>query len=387
MTVKKFVGKIHLWLGLTSGLLVFLIAITGCLYAFQWEIQELLQGYRHVETRNEAFLPPSTLREIAERELPDRKIHGIQYEGNARAASVIFYDYDPLYYYIVYVNQYSGEVLKVKNMQHDFFYFVLQGHYYLWLPPAIGEPLVSIATLVFVVMLISGMVLWWPKKKKAKQRFRIKWDARWRRRNYDLHNVLGFYAMAIALVLALTGLVWGFEWFGSAVYRAAGGDKEMQYEEPASPSGPAMLATLPIDKLWMQLREVYPDVDLLEVHVPESDTSAIAVTVNPDRLTYWKADYHFYDQNTLEEVPSHQVYGRFEKADAADKLIRMNYDIHTGAILGLPGKVLAFFASLICASLPVTGFYIWYGRNYKKSSRVRTPVTVRRRRLEVPQEA
>jgi len=47
----------------------------------------------------------------------------------------------------------------------------------------------------------------------------------------------------------------------------------------------------------------------------------------------------------------------------------MNYDIHTGAILGLPGKILAFFASLICASLPVTGFYIWYGRKYKKKEK------------------
>jgi len=36
----------------------------------------------------------------------------------------------------------------------------------------------------------------------------------------------------------------------------------------------------------------------------------------------------------------------------------MKYDIHTGAILGLPGKLLAFFVSLICASLPVTGFII-----------------------------
>jgi uncharacterized iron-regulated membrane protein len=44
----------------------------------------------------------------------------------------------------------------------------------------------------------------------------------------------------------------------------------------------------------------------------------------------------------------------------------MNYDIHTGAIIGLPGKILAFFASLIVASLPITGFYIWWGRKQKQ---------------------
>ncbi len=48
----------------------------------------------------------------------------------------------------------------------------------------------------------------------------------------------------------------------------------------------------------------------------------------------------------------------------------MNYDIHVGAVLGLPGKIMAFFASLIAASLPVTGFYVWCGRKKKKKVQV-----------------
>ncbi len=53
----------------------------------------------------------------------------------------------------------------------------------------------------------------------------------------------------------------------------------------------------------------------------------------------------------------------------ADKIARMNYDIHVGAVLGLAGKILAFSASLIAASLPVTGFYIWWGKKHKKVKR------------------
>ena len=56
----------------------------------------------------------------------------------------------------------------------------------------------------------------------------------------------------------------------------------------------------------------------------------------------------------------------FSDKNNGEKLRSLNYAIHSGAILGLPGKILAFFASLICASLPVTGFYIWWGRKYKK---------------------
>ena len=104
---------------------------------------------------------------------------------------------------LVYLNPFSGEVLKVKDAQAGFFPFILDGHFYLWLPHEIGQPVVATATLVFLVMLISGLFLWWPKNKKAtKQRFSIRWNARWRRKNYDLHNVLGFYATWIAIILA-----------------------------------------------------------------------------------------------------------------------------------------------------------------------------------------
>lgn len=88
-------------------------------------------------------------------------------------------------------------------------------------------------------------------------------------------------------------------------------------------------------------------------NIPLSEEYAIAANANPEEGTYWKIDYRYYDQYTLEEVQVDHIYGRYPGAKAADKLLRMNYDIHTGAILGLPGKILAFLASLLCASLPL----------------------------------
>jgi len=372
VTVKKAIGKIHLWLGLTSGLVVFVVAITGCLYAFQAEIQELTQPYRRIEKKDTPLLSPSELKEIAIKELPGKKVHSALYEQGDRSVVVSFYDFDPLYYYLVYIDPYDGRVLRVKNMSYDFFYQVLQGHFYLWLPPAVGQPVVATATLVFVFMLITGIVLWWPKNNKTKQRFTINWGAKWRRKNYDLHNVLGFYSTWVALILALTGLVWGFEWFANSLYQLAGGNKKIIYEEPLSIKLSDDIITNPVDKLWIQLKKENPGVDILEMHFPTSDTTSLAVTINPDRKTYWKSDYRFFDQYTLNELSSDHIYGKLSDASAADKLIRMNYDIHTGAILGLTGKVLAFFASLICASLPVSGFYIWYGRKYKKTKKGKT---------------
>ena len=59
------------------------------------------------------------------------------------------------------------------------------------------------------------------------------------------------------------------------------------------------------------------------------------------------------------------IYGKLDHATASDKIMRMNYDIHTGAILGLPGKIFAFLISLLIASLPITGILIWWGKRNK----------------------
>lgn len=365
---RYWFGRVHLWLGMSSGLVVFIVAVTGCIYAFEREIQDFTQSYRFVEPMNAVLLPPSTLKDVAVKEVPDKHVHAVLYPGEGKSAQVIFYAFDPEYYYIVYLNPYTAEVLKVKDMEKDFFHIVLDGHYYLWLPPQIGKPVVASFTLVFVVMLISGLVLWWPKNRKAsKQRFSIKWNARWRRKNYDLHNVLGFYAAGIALVLALTGLVWGFEWFANSTHAIAGGEKSLLYIEPASDTTNYQRASTPaIDRVWDIMRKEYSSARVIEVHIPETQFSPIAANANHDDKTYWQMDYRYFDQYSLKELDVDHIYGRFADANAADKLIRMNYDIHTGAIIGLRGKILAFFASLIVATLPVTGFVIWVGRRKKE---------------------
>ena len=372
MRIKKIIGKVHLWLGFTSGIIVFVIAITGCLYAFQAEISELTQSsFRKVAAQNAPYLLPSQIKEIAEKQLPGKHVHSVQYGLKDRATVVTFFSLEPEYYYSIYVNPYSGEVLKVKSMNRDFFRIVLLGHYYLWLPETVGQQITIYATIIFVVMMITGLILWWPRNKAAaKQRFSIKWSAAWRRKNYDLHNVLGFYMTWIAIIMAITGLIFGWQLLANAIYKGTGGKKSLTYVEPFSDSTKIAPGTVGrVDKLWLQMEQEHRDAETIEMHFPSGDKAAIEVAVNTDADTYWKSDYRFFDQYTMKELPVDHIYGRFKDAKGADKLLRMNYDIHTGAIWGLPGKVLAFFASLIAASLPVTGFMIWWGRRKKKPSR------------------
>jgi uncharacterized iron-regulated membrane protein len=368
MTFKKIIGKLHLWLGLISGVLVVFLGITGCLLAFEKEIRNLTESYQFVEKQDKPYLPPSQLKAIALKHLDGRPVVGLEYGSPGKAAFAAYYD--TVAYTIVAMNPYTGEVLKVKDMTKDFFRIVLKGHFYLWLPPAIGRPIVGSATLVFLIMLISGIVLWWPKNKAAiKQRFSIKWNAKWRRVNYDLHNVLGFYMSWIGIFLAITGLVWAFDWFADATYyTTSGGKKRPPHEHPVSnPKIPGNTDQV-ADELWAAHLANMSEKESITVFYPVTETDPLEMGVNHRPGTYYKVDYYHYDRYSGEELPATGSYaGGFDEASVADKLVRMNYDIHVGAILGLPGKFLAFFGSLIAASLPVTGFLLWRGRRKKKA--------------------
>lgn len=373
--MKKIVHKLHLWLGLVSGLFVFVIAFTGALYAFQEEISSL-NSYHHVEARNSEFLPPSRLQQIAESQLPGKKMNSIEYHGRENSVEALFYGYAPSYYYKVFLNPYSGEVLKVKDMDKDFFRIVMQGHFYLWLPPAIGQPLVVVSTIVFLLVLISGIVIWFPKTlSKIKNRLLVRWKkgVRAYKVNYDLHVVGGWYVSIFGLIFALTGLVWGLPPYADGVHKLVGGIKSLQYGVSLPKSQPVARFSpdQAIDEVWGRMVREYPDAGSISIAPSEDSTSAITANVREADGKYWKTDYRYFHPQNLKEIKSENIYGRFADADPADKLLRMNYDIHTGGIWGLPGKILAFLTSLFIASLPVTGVVIWWRKRKKANWVVR----------------
>ena len=363
---RKTVGKLHLWLGLMSGLVVFILGLTGCLLAFEIEIRNITEPQRFTKKEDKAVVMPSSVKAEAEKFLEGKELRSMEYQPEGQ--SIIAYYYDEHDYKQVFIHPYTGKMIAVKNMNHDFFRIVLDGHFYLWLPQGIGKPVIASATLIFVVMMISGLILWWPKRKhERKQRFTIRWQSKWRRKNYDLHNVLGFYMSWIAIFIAITGLVWGFTWFEKSFYWVTSGGREML--EEVHPHSDTTLDAKPVaamDKIFSEMWRKKKNDEVLGIYLPLTHTDPLEAGINHRPGTYYDMDFYHFDQYTGKELPAEGTYaGSFKDAKFADKLKRMNYDLHTGAVLSIPGKLMAFFASLIAASLPVTGFLIWWGRRKK----------------------
>jgi len=258
MRIKKAIGKIHLWLGLASGLIVFWLGISGCLIAFEREITRAVEQFRYVENPGTKYLPPTVLKDSVDKYLNGKETIILEYLGPRDAA--LAYYYDDSVYYQVFINPYTGHVQKVKNMRKDFFRIITMGHYELWMGKP-GRIIVSTATLIFLILMITGVVLWWPRNKAAaRQRFKFKWkpSTRWKRKNYDLHNVLGFYMTWVAIFLAITGLIMGFQWFARSVYFVSSGGQTMPpHEHPVSDSALALSAdrSQVVNTVWLELMQ------------------------------------------------------------------------------------------------------------------------------------
>lgn len=385
--LKHWIGKLHLWLGLSTGIIVFIISITGAIYAFQEEITNSIR--KDAIFHKEQNIESKTILSLKELE---QKINVVTKErfpihwvtipvDKSRSYVFYYYEHNPkgwnifeeyVIYKSVYVNPFTGEILGIYDETRSFFNIIKSIHYSFMLNTSWGVYVCGIPTLIFVFMLISGIVLWWPKNKNArKQRFWFNWKnvKKWKRKNYDLHNILGFYASTFALIIAITGLYYSFFFVQALIYFtfSGGSISYPDFSHITTKAPIEMRNEHTLDKIGKKVEELYPDafaysLDFGYEHIDDHEHPNYSVFVKQLSYSYHINHSLIFDENSGELLHIHD----HKDKNLGEKAIAANYDTHVGAILGLPGKILAFIISLICASLPITGFLIWWGRQKKQ---------------------
>ncbi|PWS27624.1 PepSY domain-containing protein [Pedobacter yonginense] len=380
--LRRLSDWLHLWLGIISGLAVFMLGLTGCIFSFQKEITTFLhKDSIFIEAPSKLkTLPLSTLTANAEKALgAEKKVSfittykvpnrawefGTYKAGDPKA----FWYFDSVDYYdLVLINPYTGKVTLVEDHKYEFFTVVKMLHWSFLINHPIGQQIVGWSTVIFVFLLISGMIMWWPKNLKKSnfdKSFKIKWKAKFKRVNYDLHNVLGFYVMIICLMLALTGMVFAFQWFQKTVYAVASLSTAAPKSVVAKSDSTAKGSANPFDVAFNAAQKEFESAERIGMS-PATGTGdgVIYATGYRDDETYWNFDVLQFDQYSGKLLKRRNQ----SEKNGGEVVTAMNYDIHVGAILGLTGKILAFFASFIAASLPITGFIIWWGKKKKKKN-------------------
>lgn len=384
--MKKIARKLHLWLGLSSGLIVFIVSITGCLYVFKDEIQHSLRkemlthGEKNISSKE--ILPLREMEKHVAKQVPEKyPLHWVEipldktksykfhyYEQNPKAWN--YFD-EYVIYKTIYVNPFTGKVLGVQDEKNGFFNIVKFIHWSLLLKSDWGTYLIGIPTLIFVIMLITGIILWWPKNKNArKQRFSFQWKKTisWKRKNYDLHSILGFYASFIALIVAVSGLFYAFFFVQALVYFvfSGGSTKYPDFSHIRTQAPISMRNESTLDTIAQQVEKLYPTataytIDLGHPHLDDHEHENFSIFVKELNHSYHVNHSLIFDENSGKLLHKHEHNDK----NLGEKMVAANYDIHVGSIFGLPTKILAFLSSLICATLPISGFLIWYGRRKK----------------------
>lgn len=368
----KLFRKIHLWISVPFGIIITLICFSGAMLIFEPEITRSVQSRTYyVEHTSAAPLDMAVLMENVKATLPDSvSITGVTvfsdpsrtYQVNLskpRRASI-------------FVDQYSG---KITGRYERLGFFSTMFKLHRWLLDGsnphgdgvkVGKLLVGISTLIFVVALITGVVIWWPRARKNLRRslsisFANRWQGFWK----GLHVAGGMYALILVLAMALTGLTWSFNWYRSAFYAVCG--VENTPRNIGNTMAQAENKTAAIERgegrgegrrysefgrwqmVYDQLKEQCPDAPRITI---SSESASVALgTCGNTRA----ADKYEFNKRSG-KVTLTQTY---TDSDKTDKLRGWIYAVHTGAFGGMIGRILWLLAALLGASLPLTGYYIW----------------------------
>lgn len=290
---------------------------------------------------------------------------------------------------VVFVNPYTAAVTGELNYRETFFFTMMALHRGMVGGP-IGKLIVGVCTVMFLFIIGTGIVLWWPATRKAvKQRLQVKWSGGWKRLNHDLHIVLGFYSALFLFVFAFTGLAWSFEWFNKGIYAVT--NSPMQRPEPpvsvvpgaasaataptpppapepaATPEAPATPG-LSADAVLAQARALAPASVYYSLQLPKDPTGSIRVaTLRPD-ATYENATDETYLDQYSGQVLSQQTY---EQRSLGQRVRGMFKPVHTGSIWGWPSKIISAVVCVLGFTFPITGTILWLNRLRKARKKER----------------
>jgi uncharacterized iron-regulated membrane protein len=341
--------KWHFAVGLIACPLVAIVALTGAIYAFEPELK------RWADSDALVVEPTGSLRsldELAAVATTRCQVTGVQLPGRPDG-SYAFYCEDER---TVFIDPYRAEVLpgissttaKVVTVAFDLHWELMLGER--------GRLLVEWATSCTVLLMITGAILWWPRgKRRSGGVWYPRTKLKERQLLRDLHAVAGGYALPVVLALSATGLMWTVH-AGDDRWSKVVGHAEHEHEK-SKPAGDrigldAAIAAAKVDPvahaMWIGIPHE-PDGNYdFYVHMGDQSTPSVIQTVSIEAYTGRELERESWDKRTA-----------MQKVDIA------RYSIHVGAILGLPGRVAAFVASIILGALCITGPWMWWKRRPK----------------------
>lgn len=355
--------RIFFWtyfaMGLAAGVFILLMSVTGVLLTYE---RQIVAGAQNAAVQAEPGAVPLDVEELALAAvaagggpgntliIPRNREHVATLSKGRRDTALI----DP----------YTGEILQDAGAGTEAFFSRVE-HIHRWLAFAggrntVGAAINDAANLIFGGLLISGVVLWWPRKWKwplvKTQLFFRRGLPNAKARHYNWHHVLAVWSFVPLMLIIVSGAVFSYSWANKLVYAAFG-------ETPGGQQagGPAVVATntadmtgepVPLDDLVAQVTEDFGNWRQISITLPAANASTVDMAVDWGNGTQASKKRTV----TLARDGSGQIGAAVgDTSSPAGKARRYLRFVHTGEIYGFIGQTLAGLASIAAIVLVYTG--------------------------------
>ena len=362
--IRKLFKQLHIWLSIPLGVVMSITCFTGAVLIFEGEITRSI--YRDVYYVDDVRSAPLSIDEII------AAVEPALIEGQRIMSITTFDDAERSYEVALsapdsktlLVDQYSGEI-RGETQKIELFRTMFRLHRWLmdsrptdggvfW-----GKLIVGISTLMMALVILTGIVIWWPKSLKmwlsrSKMALRLGWHRFW----YDMHVVGGIYATLLLLVMALTGLTWSFTWYNKGFYALFGAEASQGGKHGSKGMVREKGDTVTDYQHW---QDVYDRLAAANPDAPKITISDGTASVAPVGVINKRATDSYTFDTTTGEITSEDLYRARTKSR---KMRGVIYSLHVGNFGGMFTRVLWFLAAMLGATLPLTGYYLWIKRKF-----------------------
>ena len=368
--IKAALHQIHSIAGLVLALLLALIALTGSIMSFEDEIGDYLNSaIMQVAPRQAPALMPDELVARLKAEQDLGKVSAVTLSSDPAAAVRVRFARDeqgarPT---SLYVDPYDARVLGAPRGE-EFFATVRRLHRWLLIPgdaKGWGRQITGVAALGLIVMLISGLVLRWPRRAASvKMWLKPNLGLSGRGLHRSLHAVIGTWVLPVYLVMTLTGLWYSFDWYKDGVVwllsRPHVAAAKMQPKQPRAAGRSEPAQPVGFDLAWSTLqREEGDRFSKALLTLPAGPGTVIRIRSWPKDSTLDTTRDEFRVDAVTGQVISAE---RYADKTFGEKIIANVLDIHRGAFLGWPGKLAFMIAAALMPLFSVTGILLYLSR-------------------------
>ena len=341
---RRSLLTLHQWVGLASGLFLLVISVSGSALVFESEIDRALNPSTSFVTPGARPLPIETLIARVQAAYPKDQIGGVRIADKADQA----YEFSLRSRQAAMVDPYTGYVLGLRDREKS---FARRAHllHTRFVAGEIGEKMVGGFSVAMLGLAITGLVLWWPRNILT-----VGSASSWKRTNFDLHNVFGFYSSLVMLFITLSGVLIAFEGVTDPLVKRLN-----DVPDPPAPQSTPVAGgmRIPVDEAIAIAERALPGAFASNVGIPNGQKAVFRILKKfPEDRTPAGRSRVYIDQFSGKVL----LVENTRTAPLGTRILNLKRSAHTGDIFGAPTQALYFMVSLGIALQAITGALIWW---------------------------